>query len=171
MREKRPTILDADPEVPELEVFEPDFWVDKWLIEPVHEVHDRRFLRRLVADMAKNGWTGRPLLVETVRKGWRAWTGSHRTWAARLVERVKEIPIVLIDKRSYVRVHGRPKRSYLSDTFDDEDRLGRLLEAGDDRAALLMARECRIPHAERLLRRAPRRAADPEIVGIRTRRA
>jgi hypothetical protein len=170
VKSKKPTILSADPEVPELEIYEPDFYVDKFLIEPVHEVRDRRLLHRLCTDMAKNGWTGRPLLVETVRGGWQAWTGSHRTWAARRVRRIEEIPIVLIDKRAYVRVHGRPVRSYLSDTCDDEDRLGRFLEAGDDKAALLMARECHIADGDRLLRRQPRRAADPEVVGIRALR-
>lgn len=164
--------LPADPPLPELEVYEPDLWVDKWLVEPPHEVRDRRHLAKLVESLATRGWAGRPLLAETVRGGWRAWTGSHRLWAARRVERVTEVPVVVLDKRAYVRVHGRPSRSYCSDTFDDEDRLGRLLECGDHRAALLMARELKFRHADavRLLRRPGRRVADPEVVGIRPSR-
>lgn len=150
----------------ELDLYPPDFWVEPARVEPVHAVGNTKHFRSVLASMKRDGWQGRPLLVESVgAAGWLAWTGSHRTAAAQALG--IPIPVVVLDKRAYVRVHGRPVRSYLSETVDDVDRLGRLLECGDDRAARLMARECGLTAAaaERALRRPRRRTGGPPRAG------
>lgn len=155
----------------ELEAYPPDFYVDPDRIEPPHAVRDSAHLRSIVASFRKHGgWCGRPLLVESVGKaGWLSWTGSHRIAGARIVGKkvVSKIPVVLINKLAYVRVHGRPKRSYLSETLEDEERLGRLLECGDERAARLMAREVGLDldETEQAIRRPRRRTGGPSRVG------
>lgn len=155
----------------EIELYPPDFYVNPKRIEPPHDVKDSAHLRSIVASFRKHGgWCGRPLLVESVgRAGWLSWTGSNRIKAAWIVGEkiVPEIPVVLIDKRAYVHVHGRPKRSYLSETIEDEERLGRLIECGDERAARLMAREVGLDldATERAIRQTKRKTGGPSRVG------
>jgi hypothetical protein len=98
-------------------------------------------------------WTGRPLLVERVDPGYRhpgiryvAWTGSHRI-AAAFAAGQWLVPILEIDKSCWDRAHGKPKTTRLSETYDDESRLARLLTTEDERAIRLMQRE--IPRADK----------------------
>jgi hypothetical protein len=143
--------------------FRPDFWVALERVEPLHEVRSTPKFLALVRSFKKFKWQGRPLLVESVGlAGWLSWTGSHRI-AAALAAGIKQVPVILLNKRAYVRVHGRPKRSYLSETVEDEERLGRLLECGDERAARLMARECGLSplDLEHILREPRRQTGGP----------
>jgi len=90
--------------------------------------------------MARDGWRGRPLLVEVVREGWLAWTGTHRLSAA-LCAGVWEVPVVEVNQRLWTKAHGAPFRSMLSETFEDECRLGWLEMTGDKPAIALMRKE------------------------------
>jgi hypothetical protein len=160
--------VDWEPNEDDLVRFPPDFWVPPHRIEPPHGVRRPKHFESLVRSFQRHGWRGRPVLVETIgRDGWLGWTSSHRLPAA-IQAGVKLVPIVVLDKAAYVRVHGRPKRSFLSETSEDEERLGRLIECGDERAARLMARECGLTplDAEHLLRR-PRRTTGgpPRVAG------
>lgn len=53
------------------------------IIKRLHGVRGWRLLASLAADMAENGWEGRPLLVIQRKSGWLAWTGSHRIAAVK----------------------------------------------------------------------------------------
>jgi hypothetical protein len=98
-------------------------------------------------------WTGRPLLVERVRPGYRhpgiryvAWTGSHRI-AAAFAAGQWLVPIIEIKKRCWDSAHGKPRHTRLSETYDDESRLATLMATTDERAIALMDRE--IPRGDR----------------------
>lgn len=97
---------------------------------------------RLVDGMSRRGWRGRPLLVEEVEGGWLAWTGTHRLYAA-LASGVWRVPVVEVDKRRWKKAHGPPPSgtAMLSETFEDECRLGWLLMTGDEPAIELMRYE------------------------------
>ena len=130
-------------------------WVPVQSVEPPHSVRYPHHLERIVRSMrrarspSKGGcmWTGRPLLVERVRPGWRhpgiryvAWTGSHRI-AAAFAAGQWLVPVIEINKRFWDSEHGKPETSRLSETYDDESRLARLLVTKDERAIRLMERE------------------------------
>jgi hypothetical protein len=135
-------------------------WVPVQQVEPVHDVRYESHLGRLIRSMRRRRskgcmWNGRPLLVEPVRAGmrhagirWIAWTGSHRI-AAAFAAGQWLVPIIEINVKLYDAVHGKPKKLHarLSETYDDESRLARLLPTGDKRAIRLMDRE--VPRDEK----------------------
>jgi len=63
-------------------------------IMPFHEEVDHSYTRKLASNMAKNGWTGRPLVVMDLPDGTlKGLTGSHRVRAA-VEAKLKLIPII-----------------------------------------------------------------------------
>lgn len=61
-----------------------------------HEVRDLKKYQKLKADMEKNGWNGRPLLVVEYEGKYIALTGSHRLSAAKSAG-LKEIPVACLE--------------------------------------------------------------------------
>ena len=110
------------------------------LVEPPHELQDLWDFAELARSMLDDGWRGRPLLVERIRGGWLGWTGTHRVLAAK-VALLPYVPVVEVQKELWVRCHGEPPRSMLSETFEDHCRLGWLKMAGDWPAVALMEAE------------------------------
>ena len=150
-------------------------WVPVQWIEPPHSVRYPHHLERLVRGMRRarapslggRMWTGRPLLVEKIKPGWRhpgvryvAWTGSHRI-AAAFAAGQWLVPIVEIDRRKFDAAHGKRKAqsARLSETFDDESRLAMLMATTDERAIALMDRE--IPKVSRDKKEREQRRRDP----------
>lgn len=74
-------------------IIEPDGFEDPNKIEPINIITDDSWYeKRLVPDMKKNGWRGRPLLVTRHKRRLYALTGSHRIHAAR--ECGIQVPVV-----------------------------------------------------------------------------
>lgn len=149
-------------------------WVPVQWVEPVHDVRYPHHLERLVRSMRRRRsqgcmWHGRPLLVERVRAGarhpgirWVAWTGSHRL-AAAFAAGQWLVPIIEINARLYDHAHGRPETmTRLSETFDDESRLARLLMTKDTRAIRLMDKEVPRHEKDKAYRDRRRKAAAAE---------
>jgi len=103
-------------------------------ITPLHEVQDNDKLGALVADMATNGWTGRPVLVvdEFDDGTYMGITGSHRIAATQRLAIDPEIYEVHTDGLDLVA---------LFEARDDEDRLAVLKEGNDQEAIQLMEQE------------------------------
>ncbi len=116
--------------------------VDPRNITPLHRIKKSRLhhLRELLRRLRKDGWQGRPILVELIgRNRYQAWTGTHRLAAARRLH--MRVPVVLIDKRKWVRRWGPPEDLIIDEVDDDFDKYFALLKAGDKLAARIMHQE------------------------------
>lgn len=124
----------------EEQVIQPDGFVER--IEPPHQVRDAEKVAELRDQMEKDGeWVGRPVLAFTDESGGVfALTGSHRIAAAKAAE--VEIPVVEVSEAalSHVDESGRSLHD-VARYGDDADVHAFLVEAGDERAAKLMAAE------------------------------
>jgi hypothetical protein len=118
-------------------------WVDPRHVTPIHAIRKSRehHLRELLDRMRRDGWEGRPLIVEeTAPHRYQAWTGTHRREAAQRVH--IRVPIVLIDKDKWIRRWGHPKgRLFVDDVDDDMDKYIALHLAGDLLPARIMHQE------------------------------
>ena len=119
--------------------------VDPNNIVPVHDVKKERshHLRELMRRMRRDGWSGRPLVVEeTAPNRYQAWTGTHRLAAALRVG-MKRVPVVLIDKDKWVRRWGQPRGLFVDAVrnINDMRKYTRLRDAGDRLAARVMHQE------------------------------
>lgn len=117
--------------------------VDPYNITPLHRIKKGRLhhLRELMRRMRVEGWQGRPLLVELIAPNrYQAWTGTHRLAAARRL-RMRRVPVVLIDKRKWVRKWGPPEDLFIDEVDGDFDKYVALRDAGDALAARIMHQE------------------------------
>lgn len=117
-------------------------------ISTPNNIEDQAKFDELVSSMERNGWVGRPVIVEWAGEedyeGIQAWTASHRLLAAQEAG-LDEVPTVRLlpetlkwfDDEGYDKIDG----SYLHNFIDDEDRLKALKQAGDHVAAAIMAKE------------------------------
>jgi len=102
-------------------------------ITPLHEIHESRrdHLRELMRRMRRDGWQGRPILVELIsRTRYQAWTGTHRLAAARRLP-LRHVPVVLIDQRRWLQ-HWGPPRGLLIDEVDGDRYLKTLISLDFD---------------------------------------
>jgi hypothetical protein len=65
-----------------IHIVTPDELVEPRSLIPINDPVDKQFLRKLVRDMSRRGWSGRPLLVVRLGTSRYAFTGSHRIAAA-----------------------------------------------------------------------------------------
>lgn len=115
-------------------------------IKPLHDVRNQEKHAELVARLKKDGWVGRPILVEESNGRYYAWSGTHRLAAATAAG--IDVPVAFIDSdkvRTYLEENNYPMdvvQSALVDaTIDDDDRYKLLLEAGDYTGASMMNEE------------------------------
>jgi hypothetical protein len=120
-----------------------------WDVRTMHEATDPRKLARLVKSMSKSGWTGRPVLAMPLADGIQALTGSHRLAAAREAQ-LDTVPVYVLDTSAHVT--GGDGRcvlceetcavELLGDMYgDDYDRMGLIMQIGDEDAIRLMDTE------------------------------
>jgi len=118
------------------------------IIRPPHNVRDRKHLRRLYNLMSKDGWQGRPILVEKLhgeKNTYQAWTGSHRITAAEMAI-LKQIPLYVMDDKlleKHIR-RGRDGSMWNSPDLNksnDKIRWELLVRSGEKRGAALLQEE------------------------------
>ena len=119
--------------------------VDTERIAPLHEVRDGEKLARLVANMERIGWQGRPLLVVDNGGGdYVALTGSHRH-AAALEAGLGMVPVVVVSQCD--RLTLEPVLGGVDVCLDgvrlyeDGERVAALRAVGNEVALALMAEE------------------------------
>jgi hypothetical protein len=98
--------------------------VDPRHITPLHSIDTSSRtrmgdLRELMRRLTLQGWQGRPLVVEdTSPHRYQAWTGTHRLAAARRVG-LRRVPVVLIDKRKWIRYWGPAEGLFIDEVDGD----------------------------------------------------
>lgn len=104
------------------------------IIIPLHEVTDEAKVEAIAESMRKNGWFGRPILVEDEDASeTQAFTGTHRIAAAKHAG---------IEPEVYSLVNGKTDIGALMfDCLDDEDRIKVINQGGDETAIEIMAQE------------------------------
>lgn len=126
--------------------FDADEVIDAYRIEPVNEVDAGR-VDDIVSSMENGGWSGRPILVYEGANGTMAATGSHRIAAA--IKTGEDVPVIRIDDdvMYFTDAEGNALSDYIG-TGDDAPLEKFLREAGDERAADLVAAEIKANEAE-----------------------
>jgi len=116
--------------------------VDGWQARPINGVN-RAEVRRLAASIARRGWVGRPLIANDWGNGLVLITGSHRSAALGILDRLarRYYGSALADRVRATLVPVVVTTVDLTDACDDDDRLVMLREAGDTVAAGIMAAE------------------------------
>jgi hypothetical protein len=112
--------------------------IDPAEIKPLHEVRSRKLLNDLVADMRKNGWRGRPLLVIEREADYVAWTGSHRIAAAKKAGLVA-VPCYVLHERQLLHHDCDAEWGHV----EDWERLKIIQKVGDEAALSIMWQEGR----------------------------
>lgn len=117
---------------------------DPYVVRPHHRVVRPAFMRHLSRVMRRDGWVGRPILVELCDEHVQGWTGSHRIMAARRAGVLIPARVVDISRLSRAVVDDKPLQrvlgSYLyglPESWYDEDRYQFLSDIGDHAASLL----------------------------------
>ena len=108
-------------------------------IRPLNRVEDKKKFEALVKGMARDGWTGRPVLVWKNGKKNQALTGSHRIAAARKVG--IDVPVVFVSNDAAKWEDPNGMFTTFQDAIDDQRQSSFLDKAGDAKAANLMAQE------------------------------
>lgn len=119
----------------------------RWIESP-HEVRDTAKFDRLVDSMKREGWGGRPLLVEHIESSaYMGWTGSHRI-AAAMEAGIEEVPAYAVDAEALdamAEAEPRWERDYYGlwagAALDDWERVEMLRAAGDAPSAYLAEQE------------------------------
>ncbi len=131
--------------------------IEIWQIDPPHGPRDCNKVKKIEENL-KEGWTGRPLLVEQLKPGglpsprYAAWTGSHRIAAAKNLglECVPCLMITLEEATAAIkRGSYNQKMGYSSlrnaitghDGWGDTYKLNALVKVGLSEAAEIMRSE------------------------------
>jgi hypothetical protein len=111
-------------------------YLDPDEITPLHEARSHQHLDELIDDMARNGWTGRPLLVIERRNDYLAWTGSHRIAAAKEAG-LTQIPCYVLSESKLIALGFDAGWGHVQ----DYERLAILRKVGDQGALSIMLQE------------------------------
>ena len=129
--------------------------LDPYRVRPHHSVKRPSFVRHLARVMQRDGWIGRPILVELCETHIQGWTGSHRIVAARRAGILIPARSVDTERLSRAVVDDQPIEMVLGaylyglpEYWYDEDRAKFLSDIGDP-AASLLAQEVSANESER----------------------
>ncbi len=105
-------------------------------ITSLHPARNKTLLNQLIADMLKNGWQSRPLLVIERESDYLAWTGSHRIAAAKIAE-LDHVPCYVLSEGELTSKGFDAERGHV----EDHERLVILRKVGDAMAIRIMWQE------------------------------